>query len=83
MVPEQAKWLLRHANGCGEPAFYLSREPYAGMCPAAQEVWFPDGTQPKPGDGFKCGSCGALLEQGSVYDPAYKKDLSMEYIEER
>lgn len=77
-IPIHAKWLLRHANGCGKPAFYMSQEPHFGLVCAAQKVWFPDGSQPQPGDWFKCGSCGVFLDTD-----LYVKDLMLEYCEER
>lgn len=75
-VPLHAAWLLRHVNGCGEPAFYLSQEPVFGMAVVAEQVWYPDGTQPKHGDPFKCGSCQAPLNDARL-------DVVIQYCEKR
>jgi hypothetical protein len=54
-----------HRNGCGGVMFYMEGAATDGEVVTAQTSWFPDGTQPKPGDPFKCGSCGAVLLQQS------------------
>ena len=77
-VPLHANWLLRHVNGCGKPAFYMSREPQFGVMPAAEEVWYPDGSQPQVGDMAKCGSCGKWLDTVPG-----QRDSVLDYCEKR
>lgn len=62
MWRKNVKAVVMHRNGgCGLPMFYLSVGAVPGEVIEAETAWYPDGTQPKSGDPFKCGSCGVVL----------------------
>lgn len=59
------KWPIIHdlPRGCGKIAFYTTVDwrDGSGIIMAAEQVIFPDGSQPEAGEKMVCGSCGALV----------------------
>ena len=82
MKIKNCRYKYIHQNGCGKVGFYFDSVPGLGVSIPAELVVFPDGTQPKIGDYFYCGSCGETFKNPVIEYVSLNDDYVCKEYEE-